>query len=209
MTLACLLPMLRNLNLCSSCLYQVGVLQALALAPGARVVGQGRHLLLLEVHDAELLLVHLLLQLLGDGVDVDVEVPTKELANVRVLNVAADLLGLVTAGAVDVDVERRVAVGAPADVGAEANHGGEGLDRDLRVVDESLELLRVGIVDAEAGDDELLVDPLLELLLVKGLAAGGGDLLQELFGEQLGGGGGLCEGLGVPVVDGEVSGLLC
>jgi hypothetical protein len=70
--------------------------------------------------------------------------------------------------------------------------GCEGVDLDLE-----------RIVDAEAAADEILLDPVAELVL--GLALRGGDVLKQEMSEILGGGVGFGEDRGVPVVDRELS----
>lgn len=133
---------------------------------------------------------HLLLELAGDGVHVDVEVFVKELADIRVLDIATDLLGAVAAGAVDVDVDGGVAVGAPADVGAERNHVGKGMEGIIGVLDYAEKFRLGGVGDTETGDDEFLVDPRLKLVLSGGFGVGdGGEVKVQLVRKPLGRGG--------------------
>lgn len=104
-------------------------------------------------------------QLLGNllNVPLDIEIASQKLADIGVLDVSTNLFRAGTSRRVNVDVDGGVSVSAPADVGAERNHGGEDLEGSLGVVSQGLEFVVGGVGDAQAGDDELLVDPLLEV----------------------------------------------
>jgi hypothetical protein len=70
-----------------------------------------------------------------------------------------------------------VAVGAPANVGALADHAREDGGGGLGVSGKGGELGLVGVSDAEAADDQLFVDPVDQGPL--GVRRGGGDVLLE------------------------------
>lgn len=157
-------------------------------------------------HGCEGLHVQLVLQLRRDFVDVHIEPVAEELANVGVLDVMAQLLGVAASGAVDVHVDGRVPVGAPANVGAQADDGREDLC-GIGAAQQGIQFLLQDIRGADVRDDERLVDPVLEILA--GLLLVLGDVLGQKNGEELGGGGDLGEVPGVPVVNGQVARLLC
>ena len=76
-----------------------------------------------------------------------------------------------------------VAVRAPANARAEADHVCKCVDGAGRVGGESIDLDFQGVVDAEAANDEILVDPLAKLLC--GLFRIGGNMLDQEVGEVL------------------------
>ncbi len=100
-----------------------------------------------------------------------------------------------------------MSMGAPANTGADADHEREGGGGAERVGGERVELSLEGVSDAEAGRDQLLVDPRDEGLLRFGWERS--DARAEEEGEVLGRGVGFGEDLGVPVVDGEFVGCFC
>lgn len=180
---------------------------SLSLHNTSNTVGQSIQSEAFQAQGLEVRLLHLLLELLCDLVDIDVEVLGKELSDVGVLDVAADLLDGGASGAVDVDVDGGVAVGAPADVSAERDHSGEEDEGGLGALGKKIELLLGSVLDAQTRDDELVVDPSSELLLRRGCGQRG-EVLDQLGGKVLGGCVGVGEDLGVPVVDGEMARLL-
>src|SRR3954451_1642318 len=78
-------------------------------------------------HKGRLPCFHLLTQLLGNRIDIYVEIVPQEISHLGVLNIAANLLRARPTGAVYVHVNGAMAVGAPADAGTEADHMGEGM----------------------------------------------------------------------------------
>lgn len=105
---------------------------------------------------------HLLIELRCYLVDVNAEILPQELADIRVLVVAPDLLGCRPARAVDVDIHCRVAVRAPTDVRPQAEYGRKDGSRVFGVRRDQVELLVEGVGNAEAVDDQVSVDPVLE-----------------------------------------------
>lgn len=156
-----------------------------AMSKSINLILSRRLLNLLQLLLRRSLVTQLLDQLLGDilHLAIQIEPPAQKLAHVRVLHVAPDLLGAAAAGAVDVHIHGAVAVRAPADAGADADHARKELDGQGRVAGDRVELDLGGVVDVEVLDHELVVDPLQEGFSV---VAGFGDLLEELDGEVLG-----------------------
>ena len=76
-----------------------------------------------------------------------------------------------------------MAVGAPADAGADADQAGEELDGQQRVAGDRVQLHLGGVVDVEVLDDQLVVDPAEKRVF---LVAGLGNMLDEEGGEVLG-----------------------
>ena len=157
----------------------------LSLSKSISLKSSGRLFNLLQLLLRGGLVTQLLDQLFGDILHlvIQIEPSPQELAHIRVLHVTPDLLCAAATGAVDVHVDGAVAVGAPADAGAVADHAGKELDGEGRVAGDGVELDLGGVVDVEVLDDELVIDPAQERLF---LVAGFGDVLEELEGEVLG-----------------------
>lgn len=100
-----------------------------------------------------------------------------------------------------------MAMGAPADTGADADHVCKRGNRAQRVGRQRVELDFQRIRDAETGCDQLRVNPVYQRLW--GLGGRGDDVVVEEECEVLGRGVGFGEDLGVPVVDGEFAGCFC
>ena len=107
---------------------------------------------------------HLIPQLLRNLIHIHIQILPQKLAHVGILHVAADALRARPARAVHVDVDGAVAVGAPAEARAQADHAREGLDGERGARGDGVDLDLERVVDAEALDDELVVDPGVELV---------------------------------------------
>ncbi len=149
----------------------------------------------------------LILQLLRNLLNIHIQVRTQKLADISILHIAPDLLRGRTPGAVDVDIHSAVAVGAPTDAGAHADHAREDERGGLGVLGESVELEVTGVSDAEAADDEFPVDPVNQGLVGRP-GSQGGNVLAEEEGAVLGRGVGSGQHDGIPVVDGQFVGGL-
>lgn len=126
------------------------------------ILKSGRRLLnLLQLLLRGSLVAQLLDQLFGDilHLAIQIEPSPQEFADIRVLHVTPDLLGAGAARAVDVYVHGAVAVGAPADAGADADHAGKELDGQGGVAGNRVKLDLGGVLDVEVLDNELVIDP--------------------------------------------------
>lgn len=144
---------------------------------------------------------HLIPQLLRDFLNINIQILPQKLAHVRILHIPTDPLRPRPARAVDIDINGAVAVGAPPQPRAQADHARKRLHGERGARGDGVDLDLERVVDAEALDDELVVDPRVEL--VPGLRGVGGDVGDEEVCEVFGGGVGADEDRGVPVVDGE------
>lgn len=99
----------------------------------------------------------LVLQLLGDSINIEIQVVLQEFADLRVLVIADQSLSDLGIARVDVNIGGRVAVSGPACLCSSTDHVGECVRSEIGHLQEGLDLVVTGISDthfvADNGSD--------------------------------------------------------